>query len=68
VVGKDGESTPCCPVFGVESGIPLIMLGVLMMVFGIVPLLLNAATPFPLPITAVFIGFGVFLIWAGVAK
>jgi hypothetical protein len=68
MVGRDGGHTGCCPVFGVESGIPLIGLGVLMMVFGIVPLLLHAGTPFPVPITALFIGFGIFLIWAGLSK
>ena len=68
MAGKDGESAGCCPVFGVESGVPLIGLGVLMMVFGIVPLLLSSSSPFPLPITGVFIGFGIFLIWAGVSR
>ena len=66
--GRDGEHAGCCPVFGVESGIPLIGLGVLMMVFGIVPHLLSSPSPFPLPITGVFIGFGIFLIWAGVSR
>lgn len=65
---NDGERTGCCPVFGVESGIPLIGLGVLMMIFGIVPHLFSSPAPFPLPVTGVFIGFGAFLIWAGVSK
>lgn len=65
----DEERNPaCCPLFGVESGVPIIGLGILLILFGIVPLLFLPAGTLPLPISAVFTGFGIFLIWAGLKK
>ena len=55
-----------CPVFGVKSGIPIIGLGILMILFGIIPLLLQI--PLSIPVMLVFIGFGLFLIWAGMSR
>jgi hypothetical protein len=57
----------CCPAFGVESGVPLIGLGILLILFGIVPLFI-LRVPFPAPIAIVLAVFGLFLIWAGVWK
>ena len=56
-----------CPVFGVRSGGPIIGLGILMILFGLIPLGIGDV-PLPVPISLVFIGFGVFLIWAGLTK
>jgi hypothetical protein len=53
-----------CPVFGVKSGGPIIGLGVLLILFGIIPLIIGSI-PLPVPVALVFAGFGIFLIWAG---
>jgi hypothetical protein len=58
----------CCPVFGVGSGVPIIGLGVLLILFGIIPFLILSAGTMPVPVSAIFIGFGIFLIWAGLTK
>jgi hypothetical protein len=56
-----------CPVFGVESGGPLIGLGVLLILFAILPFFI-ARMPVPIPAVLLFTGFGIVLIWAGVTK
>ena len=64
------EGTPYsipCPVFGVRSGKPVVGLGILLILFGLIPLVMGAV-PLPVPLTLAFIGFGVFLIWAGLTK
>ena len=57
-----------CPVFGVESGGPIIGLGIILILFGIVPVLILPAGLMPAPATVILVGFGVFLIWAGLTK
>jgi hypothetical protein len=57
-----------CPVFGVESGGPIIGLGLLIIFFGIVSLMSGPVQAFPLPLSLIFFGFGVFLVWLGFKK
>ena len=57
-----------CPVFGVESGVPIIGLGILILLFGIVPLLPGPTGGFPVFIAAILIGFGIFLVWVGLTQ
>jgi len=64
---KKESDNPNCPVFGVSSGGPIIGLGILMILFGIIPYL-AARIPVPVSVVPVFIGFGAFLIWAGITK
>lgn len=64
--GKNYD-TSGCPVFGVRSGGPIIGLGILLILFGLIPLGIDNI-PFPVPIAMIFIGFGVFLIWVGLTK
>jgi len=61
------SDNPHCPVFGVKSGGPIIGLGILMILFGIISFLV-AQIPVPVAVVLVFIGFGAFLIWAGITK
>jgi hypothetical protein len=60
--------TNSCGVFGVEHGGPLIGLGILLILFGLVPFLLPAPSLFPVPIALLFTAFGGFLIWMGMTK
>lgn len=64
---KEDSCSDTCPVFGVRSGGPIIGLGILMILFGLVPLGIGEI-PLPVPVIGIFIGFGVFLIWAGLTK
>lgn len=64
---KEEPNDSCCPVFGVENGMPLIGLGILFIFFGIVPLFI-LQVPFPVPIAIVLVLFGLFLIWAGLTR
>ena len=58
----------CCPVFGVESGGPIIGLGIVLILCGSIPFLVFPAGGMPVFVFAMFIGFGIFLIWAGLTK
>jgi hypothetical protein len=65
----DEEQRPaCCPVFGVESGVPVIGLGFLVILFGIIPVLILPAGMMPVPVSALMVGFGIFLIWIGITQ
>lgn len=65
----DEEQRPaCCPVFGVESGVPVIGLGFLVILFGIIPVLILPAGMMPVPVSALLVGFGIFLIWIGITQ
>jgi hypothetical protein len=61
------EESRGCPIFGVESGVPLIGLGILLVLFAIIPSFIIQMS-LPLPIAILFTGFGIFLIWAGITK
>lgn len=61
------NDSPGCPIFGVESGGPIIGLGILVILLGIVPLSIDQI-PLPVPVLVIFIGFGLFLIWTGLTK
>jgi len=61
------HSTSRCPVFGVKSGGPVIGLGILVILFGLIPFL-AIKIPLPLPVALIFIAFGLFLIWAGITQ
>jgi hypothetical protein len=60
--------TDSCALFGVQSGVPIIGLGFLMILFVLVPLIIPGLLPLPLPIEMIFIGFGIFLIWLGFTR
>lgn len=66
---KDEHKTngSVCPVFGVESSGPIIGLGFLMILLGLIPFGIHQI-PFPIPAALVFVGFGFFLIWVGITK
>lgn len=64
---RDVSGSTTCPVFGVRSGGPIIGLGILLILFGLIPLVIGAVS-LPIPVIVVFIGFGVFLIWTGLTK
>jgi hypothetical protein len=66
--GQDPNNERCCPVFGVRSCGPIIGLGILIILFGLIPPLFLQNTLLPVPIVILFIGFGIFLIGAGVAQ
>jgi hypothetical protein len=66
--GEDLNNERCCSVFGVRSGGPIIGLGILILLFGLIPLLFLKNILPPVPIVILFIGFGIFLMWAGITQ
>jgi hypothetical protein len=64
---QDKDTARECPVFGVESGGAVIGLGILLILFVIVPLVAGRVS-IPLPLVLLFTGFGLFLIWIGITR
>ncbi len=67
---KQGEGslpirTEPCGVFSVKSGGPMIGLGLLMIIMGVLPWLLGQMSPYLL---AFFCGVGLFFCWLGFAR
>ncbi len=72
--GERDEEAGCgaregsCPVFGVRSGIAPIGLGLLLILFAVVTLLMHGISEVYLPAAVIFTGFGLFLVWMGIAR
>ena len=64
---SDESDSARCPLFGVKSGGPIIGLGILIMFFGIIPVVIGGI-PLSVPVALLFIGFGAFLIWTGLTQ
>jgi len=64
---EERNTNQCCAVFGVKHGGPVIGLGILLILFGLVPFVISQI-PVPFSIILLFIGFGVFLIWVGLTE
>jgi hypothetical protein len=62
------EGCPITTLPAIKSGIPVIGLGILMILTGFVSLLLSGVPAPPFPASAIFAGFGLFLIWTGLVK
>jgi len=62
------EAGRSCPVFGVENGGSVIGLGLLLILFGIIPFIIGTGEILPLPLAILFIGFGIFLITLGIRQ
>lgn len=65
---EEEEAGRSCPVFGVESGGPVIGLGLLLIIFGIIPFIIGTGEILPLPLAILFISFGIFLITLGIRQ
>lgn len=64
---EERNTNQCCAVFGVEHGGPVIGLGILLILFGLISFGISRNL-FPVPVALLFVGFGIFLIWAGLTK
>jgi hypothetical protein len=66
MTGTDG--CPITTLYAIRSGIPLIGLGMLLILSAFLGLLIPGIPVPPFPASAIFAGFGLFLIWAGLVK
>ncbi|HMA05879.1 MAG TPA: hypothetical protein VKO45_08135 [Methanomicrobiales archaeon] len=65
------DEPDACPVmarYAIKSGVPLIGLGILLILSGFIGLIVPGIPVPPFPVPEIFAGFGLFLIWAGLAK
>ena len=62
---NDGDEGKGCVLFGVKSGVPVIGLGLLLILFGFIPLIIGLESGL---ISVLFTGFGLFLIGVGISK
>jgi hypothetical protein len=65
--GPPGIIRAPCGVFPVESGGPVIGMGIIFLIAAIIPFLLGIGM-IALPAILLFGGFGIFLIWLGFTK
>ncbi|MBP1929358.1 hypothetical protein J2741_001905 [Methanolinea mesophila] len=61
------SANPCCPLFGVKSGVPPIGIGILLILFAVIPVAIGMPG-LPFPVTIVFVAAGIFFIWMGFAR
>mgnify|MGYP006269093137 CR=1 FL=1 len=66
MIGSEG--CPVTTLYAIKSGIPLIGLGLLLILSVFIGLLVPGIPVPPFPVPAIFAGFGLFLIWAGLTK
>ncbi|KUG20525.1 hypothetical protein ASZ90_009748 [hydrocarbon metagenome] len=57
-----------CAIFPVQSGVPPIGIGVLLIIFAIAPLIVAGMPALPAPVLLIFLGAGIFFIWIGLTK
>jgi hypothetical protein len=65
---QGSEGCPITTLYAIRSGIPLIGLGILLILSGFLGYLVPGIPVPPFPASAIFAGFGLFLIWAGLVK
>jgi len=64
---EDQQDRKSCPISGIESGGPIIGLGILLILFAVIPYSILPGS-LPVMIAILLAGFGIFLIWIGIAK
>jgi hypothetical protein len=65
---NEPEECPITQMYAIKSGLPIIGLGILIILSGIIGLLIPGIPVPPFTATVIFAGFGLFLIWAGLTK
>ena len=65
---QEGEGCPITRICAVKSGVPVIGMGVLMILTGLLGLLLPRMFPIGTVGILIFAGFGIFLVWLGLTK
>jgi len=65
---NDSDGCPITGVYAIRSGLPIIGLGILIILSGFIGLVVPGIPVPPFPAMAIFAGFGLFLIWAGLTK
>ena len=66
-MSEPNPAETCCPVFGVRSGVLPIGLGILLILFVLIPTFIGIPGV-PLPVIIVFIAAGIFFIWMGLSR
>lgn len=61
------STDPCCPLFGVKSGVPPIGIGILLILFAVIPVAIGIPGV-PFPVIIVFVAAGIFFIWIGLTR
>jgi hypothetical protein len=67
-VSAEPGGSSCPAGFGVKSGVSVIGLGFLLVLFASVPYLIGAGAMQPLPVTLILAAAGIFLVWAGIFR
>ena len=65
---QEGEGCPITRIYAIKSGIPVIGMGLLLVLVGVLGLLVPRQFPIGTVAILIFVGFGVFLVWLGLTK
>ena len=65
---QEGEGCPVTRLYAIKSGVPVIGMGLLLILMGLVGFVLHGAFPSDMVVTTLFVGFGIFLVWLGLTK
>jgi hypothetical protein len=63
---QDQEGCPFTRIYAIKSGVPVIGMGVLLILTGLLGLVLPRQFPIGTVGILIFTGFGIFLVWIGV--
>jgi len=65
---NEPDSCPITGMYAIRSGLPVIGLGILILLSGLIGLFIPGIPVPPFPAMVIFTVFGFFLIWAGLTK
>jgi hypothetical protein len=65
---QEGEGCPVTRLYAIRSGVPVIGMGLLLILMGLIAFLFPGTFPADMVVTLLFTGFGIFLIWLGLTK
>jgi hypothetical protein len=65
---QDGEGCPVTRLYAIRSGVPVIGMGLLLILMGLMGFLFPRSFPRDPVLTLILAGFGIFLIWLGLTK
>jgi len=65
---QEGEGCPITRMYAIRSGVPVIGMGLLLILMGLISFLFPRTLPSDPVVILIFTGFGIFLVWLGLTK
>jgi hypothetical protein len=62
---EGGNGCPITRLYAIKSGVPVIGMGLLLILMGLIGFVMPRTFPLDVVVTILFVGFGIFLVWLG---